>query len=225
LPRLSGGELITRNTAHTDPAAHMTSMSSSDTPNPTTGLRTWNDRDDEPGADALAVVDDTCMFWEHRDGEHPWWCGYSVTWEYLRQRGPLREVGSYAPLDPAGHGGDTGESPRKAITMNTNSILIPPEDTVCSCEQEHTADPMCPVHGHHDSDCELPAPWCMCQERSLLRHYLSVAYTPEGVDIVMTSPLREHAARTVNDVLREGSSEDIGRLMGWAESLRGQVAT
>ncbi len=99
MPRLSGGELITRNTAHTDPAAHMTSMSSSDTPNPTTGLRTWNDRDDEPGADVPGVVSDQCMFWEHRDGEYPWWCGYGVTWEYLRQRGPLREVGSYAPLE------------------------------------------------------------------------------------------------------------------------------
>jgi len=97
-------------------------------------------------------------------------------------------------------------------------------EPVCSCSQEH-ADPMCPVHGHHDADCELPAPWCMCEERSLLRNYLSEAYTLEGVDIVMTSPLRNFAARTVNDVLRDGSSEDIGYLMGWAESLRGQVAT
>ena len=97
-------------------------------------------------------------------------------------------------------------------------------EPVCSCSQEQ-ADPMCPIHGYHDADCELPAPWCMCEERSLLRHFLSEAYTPEGVDIVMTSPLRNHADRTVNDVLRDGSSEDIGRLMGWAESLRGQVAT
>ena len=43
--------------------------------------------------------------------------------------------------------------------------------------------------------------------------------------MVMTSPLRDFAARTVNDVLRDGSSEDISHLMGWAESLRGQVAT
>ncbi len=76
----------------------MTSMSTSDTPNPTTGLRTWNDRDDEPGADVGAVVD--CMghwLWEHRGGERPWWCGYGVTWEDLRQRGPFLKVGSYVP--------------------------------------------------------------------------------------------------------------------------------
>ncbi len=58
----------------------------------------------------------------------------------------------------------------------------------------------------------------MCEERSLLRHYLSAVYTPEGVDVVMTSPLRDFASRTVNDVLREGSSEDISHLMGWADS-------
>jgi len=202
------------------------------TPEDTPGLRTWFGQDDEPGADVPGVVSDTCMLWEHRDGKYPWWCGYGVTWGWLRRFGPLREVGSYAPLDPADTGGDAKESPRKAATMNTNSILIPPEDTTCSCEQvtgvqerRTVDDPMCPVHGHHDSDCELPAPWCMCEERALLRHYLSEAYTPEGVDTVMTSPLRDHAARTVNDVLRDGSSEDIGRLMGWAESLRGQVAT
>ncbi len=76
----------------------MVSMSTVDTPDTTTGLRTWSDRDDEPGADALGVVDNEHMFWEHRDGDHPWWCGYGVTWEFLRSRGPLREVGSYAPL-------------------------------------------------------------------------------------------------------------------------------
>jgi len=64
-------------------------------------LRTWYDKDDEPGADVLAVVDDTCMFWVHRGGEYPWWCGYGVTWEYLRQRGPLRQVGSFALLRPS----------------------------------------------------------------------------------------------------------------------------
>ncbi len=64
----------------------------------------------------------------------------------------------------------------------------------------------------------LPAPWCMCEERSLLRHYLSAVYTPEGVDVVMTSPLRDFASRTVNDVLRAGSNEDISHLMGWADS-------
>lgn len=95
-----GGELPAGYTAHADPAGHMMSMSTSDTPQPITGLRIWSERDDEPGADVLGVVDNQCRFWEHRDGEHPWWGGYSVTWRYLRRLGPLREVKSYAPLGP-----------------------------------------------------------------------------------------------------------------------------
>ncbi len=42
--------------------------STPDTPNPTTGLQTWYDRDAEPAADVVAVVDDMCLFWEHRAG-------------------------------------------------------------------------------------------------------------------------------------------------------------
>ena len=56
----------------------MVSMSTVDTPDTTTVLRTWSDRDDEPDADALGVVDNENLFWEHRDGDRPWWCGYSV---------------------------------------------------------------------------------------------------------------------------------------------------
>lgn len=105
------------NTEHTDPAAHMVSMSTFDRPEPTTGLRTWSEQDDEPGADVLAVVDDQCMFWEHRDGKYPWWCGYGVTWEYLRQRGPLREVGSYAPLAPANGATDCDTDEERAAAQ------------------------------------------------------------------------------------------------------------
>jgi len=172
--------LINQNTAHTDPAAHMVSMSTSDTPNSTIGLRIWSDRDDEPGADALAVVDNEHMFWEHRDGKYPWWCGYGVTWGFLRSRGPLREVGSYAPLDPSDVGSNAPLYPTPGTPDPTPGLRTwSDRDDEPGADVPGVVSDTCLFWEHRDGDrpwwCGYSVPWSYLRRYGPLREVGSYA--------------------------------------------------
>ncbi len=172
--------MITQNTAHTDPAGHMTSMSTSDTPDTTIGLRIWSDRDDEPGADALAVVDNEHMFWEHRDGKYPWWCGYGVTWEFLRSRGPLREIGSYAPLDPSDVGSNAPLYPTPGTPEHTSGLRTwSDQDDEPGADVPGVVSDTCLFWEHRDGDrpwwCGYGVPWSYLRRYGPLREVGSCA--------------------------------------------------